>query len=106
MYDKGINNPNIIKPIESKNKNHVYHLYVISHKQKNRDLILRKLKKQNVFLGVQYPYPLHKMLAYKNSSYRSLKITEKFSKKIFSLPTYPTIENSKIKKVISLINKL
>jgi dTDP-3-amino-2,3,6-trideoxy-4-keto-D-glucose/dTDP-3-amino-3,4,6-trideoxy-alpha-D-glucose/dTDP-2,6-dideoxy-D-kanosamine transaminase len=106
MYDKGINNPNIIKPIKNKNSTHVYHLYVVAHKNKNRDKILKKLKKNNVFLGVQYPYPLHKMLAYKNSSYKSLKITEKFSKKIFSLPTYPTIENSKIKKVINLINKI
>ena len=46
------------------------------------------------------------MLAYKNSSYKDLKITEKYSKKIFSLPTYPTIENSKIKKVIKLLNKI
>ena len=106
MYNKGINNPNIIKPAKNKNSTHVYHLYVVAHKNKNRDKILKTMKRNNIFLGVQYPYPLHKMPAYKNSAYKSLKITEKFSKKIFSLPTYPTIENSKIKKIINLINKI
>ena len=106
IYDKGLKNPNIIKPIKNKSKFHVYHLYVVAHKNINRDLIFKKLKKFNIFLGVQYPYPLHKMLAYKNSSYKDLKVTEKYSKKIFSLPTYPTIENSKIKKIIKLLNKI
>ena len=64
------------------------------------------MKKNKVFLGIQYPYPLHKMLAYKDAVKKNLKITEKLSNRIFSLPTYPSIENSKIKKIIKLLNQI
>ena len=46
------------------------------------------------------------MLAYKNSAHTALKNTEKFSKKIFSLPIYPTLEDSKVKKIINILNKI
>ena len=66
------------------------------------------MKQNGIVLGIHYEYPLHKMKAYKNSFYLkhdNLINTEKFSKKIFSLPIYPTLENSKINKIISIFNK-
>jgi dTDP-4-amino-4,6-dideoxygalactose transaminase len=104
MYNSGIINSKIIKPYVNQNNKHVYHLYVVA--SKNRDLILKIMKENKIQLGIQYPYPLHKMLAYKNSTYSRLKNTEKFSKKIFSLPIYPTLEDSKIKKIINILNKI
>ena len=103
MYNKGIKNKNIIKPLQNKNNFHVYHLYVVAHK--NRKSILEKMKKNNINLGIQYPYPIHKMNAYKNSTFKNLENTENLSKKIFSLPTYPSIEKYKIKKIIEILNK-
>ena len=64
------------------------------------------MKENKIQLGIQYPYPIHKMLAYKNSTYSKLENTEKFSKKIFSLPIYPTLEDSKVKKIINILNKI
>ena len=104
MYSEEIINPEIIKPLENKNNFHVYHLYVVAHK--NRELILKRMKKNNISLDIQYPYPIHKMLAYKNSIYKNLQNSEKFSKKIFSLPIYPTIEKFKVKKIINILNKI
>ena len=104
MYNDEIVNPKIIKPLENKNNLHVYHLYVVANE--NRKLIIREMKKNNIMIGIQYPYPIHKMLAYKNSSYKNLQITENLSKKIFSLPIYPMIEKSKIKKIINILNKI
>ena len=46
------------------------------------------------------------MLAYKYTSFKNLNNTEKFPKKIFSLPIYPMIEKSKIKKIINILNKI
>ncbi len=104
MYNKGIKNKNIIKPMENMNNFHVYHLYVVAHN--NRKLILKKMKKNNIHLGIQYPYPIHKMNAYKNANFKKLVNTEKLTKKIFSLPTYPSIEKYKIKKIIKILNKI
>jgi aminotransferase EvaB len=104
MYNKGIKNKNIIKPIENKNNFHVYHLYVVAHK--NRKSILQKMKRNNIYLGIQYPYPIHKMNAYRNATLKKLVNTENQTKKIFSLPTYPLIEKNKIKKIIEILNKI
>ena len=103
MYNNGIKNKNIIKPLENKNNFHVYHLYVVAHE--NRKSILTKMKKNNINLGIQYPYPLHKMNAYKDATFKNLNNTENLTKKIFSLPTYPSIENYKINKIIEILNK-
>ena len=103
MYNNGIKNKNIIKPLENKNNFHVYHLYVVAHE--NRKSILTKMKTNNINLGIQYPYPLHKMNAYKDATFKNLNNTENLTKKIFSLPTYPSIENYKIKKIIEILNK-
>ena len=100
-----LSNKDIIKPYENANNRHVYHLYVVAHRQ--RDFVLNKLKKQNIFLSIQYPYPLHKMKAYENeNSSVKLKNCETFSKKIFSLPIYPYLEKNKIKKIIKTLNDL
>ena len=58
------------------------------------------MKSKNINLGVHYPYPIHKMGAYKNYKYDNsnhLTATEKKSKMIFSLPIYPSIKNDEIK---------
>jgi len=106
IYNKKLSKFNITIPKENGSRHHVYHLYVVAHKK--RELILKKMKQNGIVLGIHYEYPLHKMKAYKNSFYLkhdNLINTEKFSKKIFSLPIYPTLENSKINKIISIFNK-
>ena len=103
MYQKHITNPKVIKPPVEKSNFHVYHLYVV--RSENRERILKKMKQLKINLSIQYPYPLHKMQAYKHSKYKNLQNTEKFAKTIFSLPTYPDIEKWKIKKIIDILNK-
>jgi aminotransferase EvaB len=103
IYNNEIINKDIIKPCENLNNRHVYHLYVVSHK--NRNMVLNKLKKQKILLGIQYPYPLHKMKAYKINDLK-LKNCEIFSKKIFSLPIYPYLEKNSLKKIIKSLNSL
>ena len=104
MYDLGITNSKIIKPSENICNKHVYHLYVVA--SNNRESILKIMKENKINLGIQYPYPIHKMLAYKDSIYTNLNNTEKFSKKIFSLPIYPTLEEAKVRKIINILNKI
>ena len=46
------------------------------------------------------------MLAYKNNSHTKLDNSEKLSKKIFSLPIYPMLEEAKVNKIINILNKI
>ena len=107
MYNNNLNKRNLILPKETEDSFHVYYQYVLAHK--NRKKILKKLKKKNIHLGIVYPFPVHKMKPYKRffkEKYGKLRKTEIFSNQIFSLPTYPSIKDSDIKKIIKEINKL
>jgi len=107
FYKKQFNGSALIMPLENKNSEHVFHLFVVYHKK--RDLILRKLKNYNIHLKINYEYPIHLMKAYRDSSYKKSKHllnTEKFSRGIFSLPIYPELKVKKIKKFAKILNKI
>jgi dTDP-3-amino-2,3,6-trideoxy-4-keto-D-glucose/dTDP-3-amino-3,4,6-trideoxy-alpha-D-glucose/dTDP-2,6-dideoxy-D-kanosamine transaminase len=107
IYSDNLKKENIKLPKEDNNNFHVYYQYVVRHN--NRNLILKKLQRKGINLSITYPYPIHKMRAYKIFSpkkYGKLSKTEKFSNQIFSLPTYPSIKDVNIEKIIKEMNKL
>ena len=106
IYDKELSKTGLTLPLKNPENEHVYHLYVVYHPK--RDLILKKLNEQNIFLSIQYPYPIHKMTGYNKFTRKnlSLPITEKLSKGIFSLPVYPFLEKKKIFKIIFALKKI
>lgn len=81
------------------NKECSYHLYWIQ--VKNRDGFMKKMTKNNIETGIHYR-PIHTMKAYKGKT--SLKITEKVSKNIVSLPIYPNLSDYDVSKIIKLTN--
>ena len=104
IYHENINNDKLIKPIESKNNYHGYYIYVVRHPQRNK--FMSYLRKNNIFCNISYPFPVHSMKGYRHLHNRNekLKITDKLSKQIFSLPMYPELEMSEVEKVIKIIN--
>ncbi len=98
IYNKKILKKNKI------NKNHVYHLYVLRTKLRNK--MIKYLKTRNINLSIHYENPIHKMKPYKkyfsNSCY--LPNSEKFSKEIFSLPLHPFIKKFEINRVANELN--
>ena len=105
IYNQNIKNKDLILPTENQENYHSYYVYVVRHPQRKK--IMEYLKKNNIYCNISYPFPIHLMKAYKhfNKKNDNLKITEKLSKEIFSLPMYPEISMKKIKKVIDTINK-
>tara|TARA_B110000259_G_C14029165_1_gene405988 strand:- start:509 stop:1633 length:1125 start_codon:yes stop_codon:yes gene_type:complete len=99
IYNDNLKNTSLTLPKNISKSNHVYHLYTVSHK--DRDFIIDKLYKKKIGTKIIYPYPIHKMKAYKKIFNRKKFInSEIFSKKIFSLPIYPELTNKQIFKVI------
>ena len=99
IYNDNLKNTSLTLPKNILKSNHVYHLYTVSHK--DRDFIIDKLYKKKIGTKVIYPYPIHKMKAYKKIFNRKKFInSEIFSKKIFSLPVYPELTNKQIFKII------
>lgn len=108
IYDKMFeNNPNIIRPVEAKNAKHSYHLYVIRVSKKIRDDVIKELAKKDIFLGIHYPIPAHRQEVIKNMmKVPELKITEKISKEIISLPIYPLLSDDEAKMIAENINRI
>ena len=102
-YLKELRETSLKLPVENKDCKHVYHLFTIYHKKAK--LIMKNLKRYKIETRVIYPYPIHKMKAYKNYKFKikNLKKSEIFSKGIICLPLYPEL---KIKEVKLICNKL
>lgn len=81
---------------------HVYHQYTLLHER--RDDIMKALQEKNIACAVYYPIPLHKqdvyMEQYKNID---LPVSELISRKCFSLPVYPELEDEKVDAIIDVI---
>ena len=107
LYTQELKNTSLKLPAEKTNCKNVFHLYVVYHPK--RDLIIEKLKKHNIQININYPFPIHKMKAYRNMVCKKcdcLPITEKMSKGIFSLPLYPKLKTSELLKVSKILYRI
>ena len=107
VYSQELKDTSLKLPIENMNCKHVFHLYVVHHPK--RDIIVKKLKENNIQININYPFPIHKMKAYKNkvsNKCNYLPITEKMANGIFSLPLYPKLKRADVYKVSRVIKKI
>ena len=103
IYENELRYTSLKLPKSNVNCKHVYHLYVVYHPK--RELLLKKLKSKNIFININYPFPIHKMKAYKNFK-QNLPITERMAKGIFSLPLYPKMKISDVYKIVKQLKKI
>ncbi|MBU0599875.1 DegT/DnrJ/EryC1/StrS family aminotransferase [bacterium] len=97
--------PEVITPKEENSCKHVYHLYVI--RVKNRDKLQEYLKENNIETGLHYPLPIHLQKAYQFLGYQegNFPISETASKEILSLPMHPELTYQQIEKVVNTIKE-
>ena len=90
-------------PKERNNSNHVYHLFVIQTRK--RDKLIEYLKKRNIITGIHYPVPVHLQNAYKDriKCHPNMHTTESISDKIISLPIYPELDEKSLDIVVTSI---
>jgi dTDP-4-amino-4,6-dideoxygalactose transaminase len=81
----------------------VRHVYSI--RVPNRDNLAGYLKEHGVGTGVHYGNPLHlqKAFAYCGLKRGDCPVAEKMSDEVLSLPIYPEIRDSEVKKIVDLI---
>ena len=103
IYIKKLKNTGLILPLSNKFSKHVYHLFTVYHPKKNQ--IVNYLNKKKIQTRIIYPYPIHKMKAYKNLKFNQNELlkSEKKAKGIFSLPLYPELKET---EVLKICNKL
>ncbi len=88
---------------ENKDGKSVYHQIVLKHEK--RDEIRKKLIDNEIGSAIYYETPIHKQSIY--GLYRfELPNSEKFSKLILSLPSYPQLTNDQALEICECVNKV
>ena len=105
LYYELLKDTELVTPLEKENSKHVYHLYVVRHKE--RDNLQRYLLDHGIQTLIHYPVPVHLQKAYMTND--TLPVTEEICNSILSLPLNPWLEEKDInlvsKNIINFFNK-
>ena len=101
IYLKNIKNKNIIMPQIDNNEKHVFYIFAVRCKQ--RDKLKHYLEENGIESLVHYPIPLNKQPVLNIMS--NYKIAEEISDTELSLPCSAAHNESEIMKVVEVINK-
>lgn len=104
IYFKYLENLKEIKlPLKREKSNHIYHLFVIEVKK--REKLINFLKKSNIPALVHYPIPIHKQKSFFEFRKLKLPIVETKTKKILSLPIHPFFNKKEAKHISKKIKQ-
>lgn len=95
----------IITPKVASNTEHVWHLYVI--RVKNRDRVQRVLRDREISTNIHYPIPIHLQQAYSflGLNKGSFSITEDYSRVVLSIPIYAELERDQIEFIVHALKE-
>lgn len=103
IYRENIKNEKIILLKPYKEESHVWHLFVI--RTKDRDKLQEYLKIKGIQTLIHYPIPPHKQNAYKEWNNLSFPITEKIHKEVLSLPISPVMNKEEAFYIVQILNE-
>lgn len=93
----------IILPYEADYGKHVYHIYAI--RVKNRDKVMKDLNKNGIGVLIHYPIPIHLQKVYKTLGHKNgdFPVAERITKEVISLPMYPYLKETQIKFITDIL---
>jgi len=108
-YNKNLSKIKEIKtPVKLKNSSHVFQMYTVKFENnETRERVKKQLEKSGIMSKIYFE-PIHLKTFYKKSfDYKEgdLSITEEISKKVLTLPLYPSLENKNLDYITSKIRK-
>jgi len=106
LYSELLKGIDVIIPKEKDYGIHVYHIYAI--RIKNRDRVIKKLNERGIKALIHYPKPLHLQRVYKNLGYKrgDFPIAERVAKEVISLPIYPNLKEEQIGYTVKSIKEI
>ena len=101
IYRKNLSDDCILP--ENKDGKSVYHQIVLKHEK--RDDIRKELTDNDIGSAIYYEKPIHQQPIYEEYGYK-LPNSEKFSKEVLSLPSYPLLTDDQALKICEHVNKI
>jgi dTDP-4-amino-4,6-dideoxygalactose transaminase len=104
LYTELLRDAAVQTPREVDGYRHVFHQYTILSPQ--RDRIAARLQSAGIASAIYYPIPLHRQAAFADA-YRALElpVTERVAARCLSLPMYPELGESSIRKIAATIEE-
>ena len=103
-YNAEIKNPLITLPQIGKREEHVFHIYPIFCK--DREKLQQHLLENGIETLIHYPIPPHRQEALKEFGHIDLPITERIHNEELSLPCHPAMSDDDVLKIAEIINLL
>lgn len=93
----------IITPAEMDYARHVYHIYPI--RVRHRDRLMRSLEAKGIGCGIHYPIPIHLQEAYRSLGYQRgvFPVAERAADEFVSLPMFPELTHDEVEIVIAAV---
>ena len=101
FYGEALAASGLVLPTEREWARHVYHLYVV--RSKARDRLRAHLAAAGVQSLIHYPTPVHLQPAYAELGAGPLPVTEQVVGEILSLPVFPEITEGQLQKVAAAV---
>lgn len=101
-YLDNITNSEIILPSVLNKNAHVWHLFVV--RIKNREKLQKYLSENGIQTLIHYPIPPYKQKAYLNFNKISFPLTESICDEILSIPISPNLSNDQTNFVVNALN--
>jgi dTDP-4-amino-4,6-dideoxygalactose transaminase len=100
--------PGIQLPAAGKDGSHVWHLFVVLVRGKDRDALQKQLAERGVFTGVHYPTPVPLQPVYASLGYKpgDFPVAEDVMHRCLSLPMCPELTEKQIDYVAGVIREL
>ncbi len=104
MYEDLLTGTSLSLPYVPQGSEHVYHLYVVSHPERNA--LQARLREQGVGSEVHYPLPAHLQPIYKHiAAPGSLPVTERLAAQVLSLPNFPELTDEEVQIVAHTVRE-
>lgn len=102
-YDELLADCNLETPIEMPWARHVYHVYTV--RSKERDRLQAALNDEGIQTGIHYPVPVHLQPAYADLGYGpgAFPQAEAAAKQVLSLPLYPELPSQAVAQVAEAV---
>lgn len=104
VYESTIDSPFVAKPISGKEKECVWHQYVIKVPG-HRDELKRYLLDCGVGTDVHYPCPPHRQPCYKDLAHGELPVAERLADEVLSLPIGQYLSAERVSEIAEIINR-
>lgn len=101
-YLSEITNPKVQLPYYSGGKDHVFHLFVVRVKDRNK--FIKFLDQNGIQTVTHYPIPPHKQEAFNEWNNKRFPVSEAIHKEVISLPIYQNMPIEEIEVIIKTCN--